>query len=120
MGTHWDFLYFRLPMLLYYAVEVVEALIAPSCMPASRRRIADTTSTTARRSVTCLWMDSLNVDDFSLEPDPIELPGLSELRRCGCIGQGQGMLSFYHELKITCRICGTVHDASEETEETAG
>jgi hypothetical protein len=114
-GGHWEFLYFRLPMLLYYAVEVVEALIAR--LLSQPELLLDATST--RREVGyMLWMDGLGAHDLALEPDPCPLPDCPD---CGAVIvlDKANMLSFYNEQKITCPACGKVHDASDASEETA-
>ena len=112
---HWDFLYFRLPMLLYYAVEVVEALIG-RLMPEPEKLLDATV--TRRELGYMLWMDSIGVHDLTLEPDPIQLPDCPD---CGgaVVLDKVNMTSFYNDLTIICRVCGKVHDASDGLEQTA-
>jgi hypothetical protein len=63
--------------------------------------------------------DSFGIEELSLEADPIELP---ECPVCGVavIMDKSNMMSYYIDLKITCRACGKVHDVGEEAEQTAG
>ena len=104
-GEQWEFLYSRLPMLLYYAIEVVEALIA-RLLP-HPELLADTTSN--RREIGyMLWTASLGGADLALDSDAIPLPPCPQ---CGLSSpmDKANMLSYYNDLKITCRGCGTVN-----------
>jgi hypothetical protein len=110
-----DFLYSRLPMLLNYTVEVVEALIA-RILP-QPDKLDDLTAT--RRSIGyILWAESLGHHTEEGETESIVLP---DCQQCAIavIMDKENMLSFYKELKITCRNCGYVHEISEEDEHPA-
>jgi hypothetical protein len=111
-----DFLYTRLPMLLNYAVEVVEALIA-RILP-KPETLNDLTS--ARRSIGyILWAESLGHHTDEEKAESITLP---ECEHC-CIAvimNKENMLNFYQQLKVTCRNCGSVHEISEEPEQSPG
>jgi hypothetical protein len=113
---HWDFLYVRLPMLLYYVIEVVEALIAP--LIAETETLHDTTST--RREIGfMLWTDSIGGKDLGVELTPIPLP---ECERCGVsvVMDKTNMMSFFIDVKVTCQACGHVHDMAADGEKPAG
>ncbi len=108
-GEQWEFLYSRLPMLLYYAIEVVEALIA-RLLP-HPELLADTTSN--RREIGYMLWTSLGGADLALESDAIPLPPCPQ---CGLSApmDKANMLSYYTDLKITCRGCGTVNAVPDQ------
>ncbi len=110
----WDFLYVRIPMLLYYVIEVVEALIGPLLV--HPEDLEDTTST-RRELGYMLWTDSLGLE--GMEVNPIVLPDCSE---CGVVVlmDKSNMMSCFRELKITCQACGKVHNMDEEATQPVG
>jgi hypothetical protein len=112
---HWDFLYVRIPMLLYYVIEVVEALIAP--IVADPEMLHDTTAT--RREIGyILWTDSLGSENLGVDLTPFPLPACKE---CGVIVvmDKPNMMSFFTDVKVTCQACGYVHDMNVEIEKAA-
>lgn len=113
--ARWEFLYVQLPMLLYYAIEVVEALLIP--LVPRPEKLKD--NTYYRRAVGfTLWTESLGMEDVSQEEDALDLPDCPD-----CGGRVKwdkaNSLLFYNELKIMCPSCGKVGDMSQEIEEPA-
>jgi hypothetical protein len=109
---HWKFLYTKLPSLLFYSVEVVEALLA---------RIVPNPDdlfdhTIIRREIGfMLWTDSLQLEDLALDETSIELP---ECPQCGVavILDKANMLLFYNEWRFRCQACLGEFDMDTDAE----
>jgi hypothetical protein len=103
----WEFLYTQLPMLLYYAVEVIEALLARLLPDPELMRDS---STTRRMLGFQLWTDSLGIQELTEEEIAIKLP---ECPRCGMpvIMDKANMMLYFTELKCICQNCGAIIDA---------
>jgi hypothetical protein len=106
---HWAFLYERFPFLLYYAVEVVEGVIA-RLVPASAT-LDD--SNRHRRSIGfMLRLDSIGMLPMTAEDQRIELP---ECPHCGIpvLLDIENMRMFVESMMMKCQKCRAELDAGD-------
>jgi predicted RNA-binding Zn-ribbon protein involved in translation (DUF1610 family) len=101
--ARWEFVYTRLPYLLYYAVEVVEAVVA-RLIP-DPEQMQDNTQM-RRWFGFMLWAESIDFDHgITIDETPMELP---ECPQCGTVVMldRANMKRFYEEAVFGCQQCG--------------